>query len=63
MVELVPGPARGTLLAYFPREQAAVAARQLEPEAPAVAPRRLLESRAGKAEWGELCRLPQLRVR
>jgi len=52
MAVLAPGPARGTLLAYFPREQA-VAARQLEPEAPPVAPRRLLESRAGKAEWGE----------
>ena len=53
MAKLVPGPACGTLLAYFPREQAVVAAPQLEPEAPPVAPRRLLESRAGKAEWGE----------
>ena len=53
MAEPVPGPARGTLLAYFPREQPEVAARQLGPEAPPVAPRRLLESRAGKAEWGE----------
>jgi hypothetical protein len=53
MAKLVPGPARGTLLAYFPREQAVVAAPQLESEAPPVAPRRLLESRAGKAEWGE----------
>ena len=51
MAKLVP--ARGTLLAYFPREQAVVAAPQLESEAPPVAPRRLLESRAGKEEWGE----------
>ena len=39
MAEPVPGPARGTLLAYFPREQAEVAARQLEPEAPPLLPR------------------------
>ena len=52
MAELAPGPARGTLLAYFPRK-AAVAVRQLEPEAPSVAPRRLLEYRAGKVERGE----------
>ena len=63
MAKLVPGPARGTLLAYFTREQAVVAAPQLESEAPPVAPPRLLESRAGQAEWGDLCRLPQLRVR
>ena len=53
MAKLVPGPARGTLLADFPREQAVVAAPQLESEAPPVAPRRLLESRACQAEWGE----------
>ena len=62
MAKLAPGPARGTLLAYLPQEQAPVAAPQLEAEAPPVAPRRLLESRGGQAEWG-VCRLPKLRVR
>ena len=62
MAVLAPGPARGTLLAYFPREQA-VAARQLEPEAPPVAPRRLLESRQVRRNGVSLCHLPQLMVR
>ena len=62
MAVLAPGPARGTLLAYFPREQAAVAAQR--------SPRRLLLPRGGCWNLGQvrrngvsLCRLPQLRVR
>ncbi len=59
MAKLVPGPARGALLADFPREQAAVAA------PPTWSPRRLLRSRRllDRRNGVSLCRLPQLRVR
>jgi len=63
MAVLAPGPARGTLLAYFPESRW----RWLPAN---WSPRRLLLPRGGCLNLGQvrrngvsLCRLPQLRVR